>query len=98
MSIINGLASLIFNNPVLDLATLGSNQDVVLVDLVQLCRLVAQFEGLNDVLSSSLEVHDGDVHEGLSVVGEHQDSGRALDDSLAPLNLNHAVLVTGNSS
>lgn len=98
MSIIDLLANAFVDDPVLDLTELSSDKQIIFVDLKQLSWLVRQLESLEVIFSAGLDIEDGDEHECLSVVGEAQNGGGALDDRLVPANFNHLILIATNSS
>ena len=91
MRIINLFTDALIDLPVLDLASFGSNQNIIFIDLIQFCWLVTKFELLDIVFSSSFEIHDSDVHNALFVNREAEYSSRTLNGRLIPLDLDHAI-------
>ena len=91
MRIIDLLTSLLINLPVLDLAALGSHQNVVFVNLEKLRRLVAKLELLYIVFSSGLQIDNGNIDDALLVNGEAENSSGVLDDGVVPLDLEHLI-------
>jgi len=68
MGVDDMLADTFVDDPLLDLGSLSSDEEVVLVDLVHVGGLVAELESFDDVLSSGLQVNNGNVDERLLVV------------------------------
>lgn len=75
MSIIDLFTNLLINLPVLNLSSLGSNKNVILINLKELCWLVAQLELLNVDLSPRLQIDNGDIHNALGIDREAEHGG-----------------------
>lgn len=93
MSVINLYARRIIDSPVLNHTSLSSEQHIIFINLENLCRRCIEVQCFEIVLSLSLQVDTRNVHEGLPIVGEAQNSGGLLEHSLVPLDLDHLVLV-----
>ena len=84
----------------LDLTSLSSNKDIVLIDLIKFCWFITELELFDIVLSSSFQIYNCNIDQAFLVNRKAESSSWALNDAnfLVPLDLNHAVSLARNSA
>ena len=99
MSIIDSNSLIINERPLLNLASFGSNEQIITVDLVQRCRSVVKHEWSLDMgLPSIFQVDHRNIDQFLVVARHSHQSSRSLHNKIADLSkFYNSILLACNS-